>query len=57
MLKTPHKEKLLKAIDNQKCKDDIDILREAENAYNKWISKLNSLTSSGKDRVLELRLA
>jgi hypothetical protein len=57
MIKTPHKEKLLKAIDNQKCKDDIDILREAENAYFKWISKLDSLTSSGKDRVLEMTKA
>jgi hypothetical protein len=54
MTKTPHREKLLAAIANPKCKKDISILREAEKAYNAWINKISSLTSTGKQKVLEM---
>ncbi len=54
MLKTPHREKIIAAIANPKCKNDISILREAEKAYDAWISKINSLNSTGKQRVLEM---
>ena len=54
MPKTPHREKLLAAIANPKCKGDIPILGEAEKAYSDWNNKLNSLTSTGKQKVLEM---
>ena len=54
MVKTPHKEKLVAAIANPKCKDDIDILQATSKAYQQWISKLDSLTSKGKQKVLEM---
>jgi len=54
MPKTPHKEKLLAAIDNPKCKKDVPILTEAQKAYNEWISKMNALTSTGKQKVLDM---
>ena len=57
MSNKPHKDKLLAAIDNDKCKDDLDILREAEKAYEDWINKLNSLTSIGKQKVLDMTKA
>ena len=52
--KTPHKEKLLAAIENPKCKDDVVILKEALKAYEKWISDLTSLKSIGKNKVLDM---
>jgi hypothetical protein len=54
MLKNPHREKLLAAIANPKCKNDIPILKEAEKAYNNWIKDINSLTSTGKQKVFEM---
>jgi len=54
MVKTPHKEKLLAAIANPKCKGDNSILKAALKVYEEWISKLNSLTSRGKHKVLEM---
>ncbi len=54
MRKTCHKDKLIKAKANPKCKDDLDILNEAEKAYEHWIIKLNSLTSTGKQKVLDM---
>ena len=54
MALTPHKEKLLAAINNPKAKNDKDILAEALNAYNNWTSKLEKLTSKGDERVLEM---
>lgn len=54
MPKTPHREKLLAAIANPKCKNDISILRETEKAYGAWTNKINSLTSTGKQKVLEM---
>lgn len=54
MPKTPHREKLLAAIANPKCQTDIPILKEAEQAYNEWIKKLNSSTTIGKQKVIEM---
>lgn len=54
MPKTPHREKLLAAIANPKCKEDVPILNAALEAYEQWMEKLNSLTSNGKQKVLEM---
>ena len=50
MSSTPHKEKLLAAINNPKSNGDVDILKEALAAYETWISKTNALTSLGETR-------
>lgn len=54
MPRTPHKEKLLAAIANPKCSDDVAILRQAEQAYLNWIEAMQSLTSTGKQKVEDL---
>jgi len=54
MPKTPHKEKLLAAIENPKCHADIPLLKEAFQAYENWIITLNSLITKGKERVFEM---
>ena len=54
MSKTPHREKLLAAIRNPKCTEDVLILEQAEKAYREWMKRLVSLTSTGKQKVLEM---
>ncbi len=54
MSSTPHREKLMAAIENPKCSDDIAILKEALSAYDKWIQQTQSLKSNKKDRVVEM---
>ncbi len=54
MTNTPHKEKLLAAIVNPKCGADITILNEANSGYEEWINKLNSLSTTGKQRVIDM---
>lgn len=54
MPKTPHKEKLLAAIANPKCKQDIELLNEAHKAYLHWIERMNSLKSKGEQKVIEM---
>jgi hypothetical protein len=50
-----HKYKLIAAINNNKCSnEDIDLLTKALEKYEEWISRLNSLTSTGKERVTEM---
>jgi hypothetical protein len=51
--KTPHKDKLLAAIDNPKSLNDVSLLKEALTEYGSWMSKLNALKSTGKQRVWE----
>ncbi len=51
---TPHKDKLLAAIANPKCKDDVSILREAEQKYDEWISKTQALKTKDKRRVNQM---
>jgi hypothetical protein len=52
--KTPHKDKLLAAINNPKCREDVPILKEALCAYESFIDKINSISSTGKDKVIEM---
>ena len=54
MSNTPHKEKLLAAISNPKCSDDLAILKESLSAYDKWIQQTMSLKSKKRDRVVEM---
>ena len=54
MNSTPHKDKLLAAISNPKAKEDIALLNEALSAYQIWITKTNSLTSTGQTRINEM---
>lgn len=54
MSSTPHKEKLIAAINNPKSNADVDLLKEAVGAYENWIGKTNALTSTGESRVIEM---
>jgi hypothetical protein len=54
MAKTPHREKLLAAISNPKCQDDLPLLNDALQAYQDWASNIKSLTSTGKQKVQEM---
>jgi hypothetical protein len=54
MALTPHKEKLLAAIENPKASADKALLGKAYVAYEKWIADLNGLTSKGDKRVEEM---
>ncbi|MDR1974391.1 MAG: Bpu10I family restriction endonuclease [Bacteroidales bacterium] len=54
MSSTPHKEKLLAAIENPKAQQDVELLREALDAYNYWINQINALTSTGSSRIREI---
>jgi len=55
MLQTPHKDKLLAAIENPKCsRVDKELLHKALEAYDEWIAKIGKLKTSGKERVREL---
>ena len=49
-----HKEKIMAALDNPKAKADIDLLKEALAAYEKWTSLMASLSSKGETRVQEM---
>lgn len=51
---TPHREKLLAAINNPKSNGDVALLREALSAYDVWIGKTKALTSTGQIRVNEM---
>ncbi len=54
MTKTPHKEKLLAAIDNPKAKADLDLLKEALSLYESWVKLLSSLTTIKVERVNDM---
>ena len=54
MALTPHKEKLVAAINNPKAKTDKDLLEEAFKGYTNWTEKLSKLTSKGDKRVEEM---
>lgn len=55
MSKTPHKDKLLAACENEKCTvEDKAILTEALKAYESWIAKIQKIEATGKQRVIEL---
>ena len=52
--KTPHRDKLLAAIENHKAKADVHILKEALCAYESWSSSLTTLTTTGKSRIYDM---
>jgi len=54
MSNTPYKDKLIASIDNPKAKADIALLNEALMAYQIWVSKTNSLTTTGQARINEM---
>jgi hypothetical protein len=55
MAPTPHKDKLLAAINNPKCsQSDKAILSEALKAYQPWVNQMQRVESVGKQRVLDL---
>lgn len=54
MSKLPHRDKLLAAIENPKCKADKPILLEAFQTYEEWRTKIQSLHSEGKSKVNEM---
>ncbi len=55
MHSTSHFDKLEAAIRNQKCaQDDVRMLEEARGRYREWKQSLTSLTSRGKERVVEM---
>lgn len=55
MPETPHKDKLLAAINNPKCNDtDKAILRKALADYQQWTTRVADLVSTGKQRVIDL---
>lgn len=55
--KAPHKEKLFAAISNPKCKSDVPLLEKAQAAYHEWVGKLTAISSTGKQRVLDMTRA
>lgn len=54
MLKTPHREKLLAAINNPKARDDSDLLKEAYSVYEQWINRLHALSTTKSKRLAEM---
>ena len=54
MSSTPHREKLIAAIDNPKSNGDVALLKEALAAYEVWIAKTKALTSTGETRINEM---
>ncbi len=51
---TPHKEKLVAALNNPKAKADKSLLEEASRQYEQWSDKLTKLSSKGNKRVEEM---
>lgn len=49
-----HKEKIVAAIENPKAKEDIDLLKEALSAYDHWIQRIGSLTTTGVQKVEDM---
>jgi len=55
MPQTPHKDKLLAAINNPKCESkDVDILKRCLARYEMWTRDMDKVDLSGKQRVIEL---
>ncbi|TRX45324.1 Bpu10I family restriction endonuclease [Fulvivirga sp. M361] len=51
---TPHRDKLIAAINNPKAKDDKSLLEEAFKQFELWSSELTKLSSKGDKRVEEM---
>src|SRR5258708_2076487 len=56
LLSAIHKEKIIAALGNPKANADIELLNEALSAYEYWIKSLNSLRSTGEERIREMTL-
>ncbi|GFP31649.1 hypothetical protein HKBW3S34_02570, partial [Candidatus Hakubella thermalkaliphila] len=55
MIQTPHKDKPIAAMNNPKCNSkDKDIIAEAQKAYEFWVSEMDRISSTGKERVVQL---
>jgi hypothetical protein len=54
MALTPHRDKLIAAINNKKAKDDKGLLEAAFKAYENWTTQLSTLKTKGDDRVREM---
>ena len=54
MSKTPHKDKLLAAIENPKSHADVLLLQQALAAYETWIADTENLSTTGKQRVFDM---
>ena len=50
----PHGDKVKKAIENPKAKNDVDVLKEILSEYNKWIEKMDNLQSKGDNKVRDM---
>jgi len=54
MPQTPHKDKLLAALQNPKCKpEDLEILKRCLRRYEEWAAAVVRVRAAGKERVLE----
>jgi hypothetical protein len=51
---TPHREKLIAAIENPKSNGDVALLKDALAAYEIWIGKLAGMKSKGEARINEM---
>ena len=55
MLQTPHKDKLVAAINNPKCgAADVAIIQQCLARYETWIADIRKVQITGKERVIEL---
>lgn len=54
MPRTPHREKLIAAIANPKCADDLPLLRKAQQAYEQWVRDMDAVTTTDKKKVEDL---
>lgn len=54
MITCAHKEKLLAALQNRKVQEDWPLLHEAFEAYQQWIIDMNSLTSIGSQKIIDM---
>src|SRR6266568_7208224 len=54
MPRTPHREKLIAAMANPKCAEDLPVLREAQQGYEHWVAQMDALTSEGRKKVEDL---
>jgi Bpu10I restriction endonuclease len=54
MPRTPHRDKLLAAIENSKSRNDVPLLREALEVYESWIHQLDGTVTTGRQKILDL---
>lgn len=54
MSRTPHREKLIAAIENPKAKTDQGLLKVALKDYESWNKSISELQSTGRDRINDL---